>query len=237
MSRVLSPPPEHVSTATPIAAEALAAHRPVSLKGPLASYADTIYPPRRDHALAPPMGCPPIICEYGALISDDGLRPRHEPHNGIDIGAAAGTEVIAAAAGRVLSAAIQTRGGCVIVLYHGADRHGHHVFSAYAHLSQFLALRGASVPRGAVIGLAGRSGEASVPHLHFTVFVDESDRCSLNADGTLFVTEHTIVSPHLFALTESVDGVIRWRAWRGEALDDGQSVYTGFTYPAPNTHS
>jgi murein DD-endopeptidase MepM/ murein hydrolase activator NlpD len=45
--------------------------------------------------------------------------------------------------------------------------HGGGLESFYAHLDRILARRGDSVRRGQVIGLAGSTGNATGPHLHF----------------------------------------------------------------------
>jgi murein DD-endopeptidase MepM/ murein hydrolase activator NlpD len=92
-----------------------------------------------------------------------GLRP--DLHRGVDIRVAEGTEVRAMAPGRVRFAGTMAGYGTVLWL-----DHSHQIMSVYAHLSSLLVRTGDSVERGQVIGLSGRSGNATGPHLHFEVW-------------------------------------------------------------------
>ncbi len=96
----------------------------------------------------------------------DGFGPRgNRFHSGIDIPAATGTAVHAAAPGRVVSAGFAGGGwGKLVVVSHSDG-----VQSLYAHLSAVAVRRGESVLAGARVGLVGATGEASGPHLHFEV--------------------------------------------------------------------
>lgn len=94
-------------------------------------------------------------------------------HNGIDIGAPIGTEIWAAENGRVVGVGNQDayaacRGGAygkfVVV------EHENNLVTLYAHLSGFAAQQGDIIKRGQVIGYVGRTGYATGPHLHFTVY-------------------------------------------------------------------
>jgi murein DD-endopeptidase MepM/ murein hydrolase activator NlpD len=85
-------------------------------------------------------------------------------HAGIDIGAASGSPVYAAAAGEVFFAS--WRGGygrCIIVL------HGGGMSTLYGHLSRIRVTPGQTVRRGQVIGAVGSTGLSTGPHLHFEV--------------------------------------------------------------------
>lgn len=94
-------------------------------------------------------------------------------HNGIDIAAPIGTEVWAAEGGRVVANGNQDtyaacRGGAYgkfIVV-----EHENNLVTLYAHLSGFAVQAGDIVKRGQVIGYVGRTGYATGPHLHFTVY-------------------------------------------------------------------
>jgi murein DD-endopeptidase MepM/ murein hydrolase activator NlpD len=88
-------------------------------------------------------------------------------HPGIDLTAATGTPVGAAAAGRVVFAAYDPSGyGNLVEVAHGAG-----VVSMYAHLSGFSVRVGQSVATGMRVGRIGSSGEVTGPHLHFEVRV------------------------------------------------------------------
>jgi len=108
----------------------------------------------------------PVPGEVGSVY---GLRrvlngkPR-SPHRGVDFRAAEGQSVLAVAEGTViLSAEHFYAGRCVYV------DHGQGVVSAYFHLSRALAAQGQRVARGQAVGLAGASGRATGPHLHFAL--------------------------------------------------------------------
>ena len=92
-------------------------------------------------------------------------------HNGVDYGAPTGTEVVSAEAGTVVATgntdAYCPRGayGKFIVV-----EHGNNLTSLYGHLSGQIVKKGDAVTRGQVIGYVGRTGYATGPHLHFTVY-------------------------------------------------------------------
>jgi len=88
-------------------------------------------------------------------------------HPGIDLPAASGTPVGAAAPGRVIFAALDWSGyGNLVEVAHGRG-----VVSMYAHLSGFSVRVGQFVSTGTRVGRVGSSGEATGPHLHFEVRV------------------------------------------------------------------
>lgn len=90
--------------------------------------------------------------------------PRHgRMHEGIDIGAAHGTPIRAAASGRVVFAGWQRGYGRTLIVDHGDFR------TLYAHCSKLNVSRGEWVERGSVIALVGATGRATGPHLHFEI--------------------------------------------------------------------
>ena len=106
----------------------------------------------------------------GRLTSRFGWR-RSRMHEGIDIGARAGTFVYAAESGRVIYASRLGGYGNVLVLRHG-DRYE----TVYAHNRRFRVGKGARVRKGDVIAEVGATGNASAPHLHFEVRRDDDPR-------------------------------------------------------------
>ncbi|MCL6451536.1 MAG: M23 family metallopeptidase, partial [Acetobacteraceae bacterium] len=87
-------------------------------------------------------------------------------HSGLDLACEEGTPVRAAARGVVaLSATLNITGETVIL------DHGMGLFSSYCHLSRRLASVGETVEAGEVLGLAGSTGFATGPHLHWSTTV------------------------------------------------------------------
>ena len=92
-------------------------------------------------------------------------------HNGIDIGAPIGTPVLAAEAGTVVATGNQDAycrkgayGKFIII------KHENNLVTLYGHLSRQIVQKGDIVSRGQLIGYSGRTGYATGPHLHFTVY-------------------------------------------------------------------
>jgi peptidoglycan hydrolase-like protein with peptidoglycan-binding domain len=104
----------------------------------------------------------PVAGAYGDLYGPRGNRF----HAGIDIPASKGTPVGAAAAGRVVFAAVGEGFGKLVVL-----EHAHGVRTRYAHLSRITVRVGEYVKAHSTVGLVGATGEATGPHLHFEVLV------------------------------------------------------------------
>src|SRR5690606_15166507 len=90
-------------------------------------------------------------------------------HAGIDIRAAQGTPVDAAAEGHVLLAGWKGAYGNVVVVHHGGG-----LATVYSHLAGFTVDEGDSVAAGEVLGFVGETGRSSGPHLHFEVRVHGS---------------------------------------------------------------
>jgi murein DD-endopeptidase MepM/ murein hydrolase activator NlpD len=84
-------------------------------------------------------------------------------HDGLDIRAAEGTAVRAAAAGKVLFAGAEPRQfGNLVVIDHGDGWN-----TAYAFLSRVTVTKDEEVRAGERIGLSGQTGRAKGPELHF----------------------------------------------------------------------
>jgi murein DD-endopeptidase MepM/ murein hydrolase activator NlpD len=103
-----------------------------------------------------------------------GFGPRISPftgqpamHEGVDIGAAPNSAVLAPAAGRVTVTGSDGKMGNVI----GID-HGYGIETQYGHLSKVLVKSGQKVKRGDLIGLVGSSGFSTGPHLHYLIKIN-----------------------------------------------------------------
>ena len=114
--------------------------------------------------------CP--SCTY--VTSKFGMREHplfgdERPHTGIDIGAQAGAEVIAADSGTVAVATYSSSYGNYVTIYHSNGD-----YTLYAHMSSLTVTAGQNVTQGDVIGYVGSTGWASGPHLHFEIRVNGS---------------------------------------------------------------
>lgn len=86
-------------------------------------------------------------------------------HEGLDLMASYGSDVLATADGKVISVEKKERGfGNRIVIGHDGD-----IRTTYSHLSEVKVHEGQNVSRGTVIGKVGTSGRAFAPHLHYEV--------------------------------------------------------------------
>ncbi len=95
-------------------------------------------------------------------------KPRR-PHYGVDVAAAEGAPVGAAAPGIVaLVHEDMYYTGKTVML-----DHGHGVTSVYIHMSRLLVREGDTVAKGQPIGAVGQTGRASGPHLHWGVYWGE----------------------------------------------------------------
>jgi murein DD-endopeptidase MepM/ murein hydrolase activator NlpD len=130
-------------------------------------------PPGPLMALVPP----PVVSRFGEWRGEGGVA-RPARHAGIDIRAATGTPVLAAADGVVLRTGSQIFAGRLIVVGHDTD-----LVTVYYHLSAVEVVAGQAVQRGEMIGRVGTSGNATAPHLHFGVCRREGGLCSEGIDG------------------------------------------------------
>jgi murein DD-endopeptidase MepM/ murein hydrolase activator NlpD len=94
----------------------------------------------------------------------DPLGQGRKFHSGVDLRAAYGTEVPAAAAGDVTFAGDQGGYGTMVVV-----RHEDGFETRYAHLSSTAVQAGDRVEAGQPLGRVGSTGRSTAPHLHFEV--------------------------------------------------------------------
>jgi murein DD-endopeptidase MepM/ murein hydrolase activator NlpD len=85
-------------------------------------------------------------------------------HSGIDLGAAMGTPVLAAATGQVEMADYMGGYGLAVILNHNSTQQ-----TLYGHMSKIFVQPGQWVERGTAIGLVGSTGNSTGPHLHFEI--------------------------------------------------------------------
>jgi murein DD-endopeptidase MepM/ murein hydrolase activator NlpD len=114
---------------------------------------------------------PAIWPVNGRLLS--GFGKRMDPfsgeggfHTGVDISAAMGTPVHAAADGIVYSAEVFSGYGKMVVVDHGNGMR-----TLYAHLSRYAVVPGQEIRKADIVGYSGATGRVTSPHLHFEVRV------------------------------------------------------------------
>ena len=106
-----------------------------------------------------------ITSEYGWRT-----HPVHKTrsfHNGIDIGASMGADVLASDDGEVIFAGWYGAYGNTVIVSHGGG-----ISTQYSHLSKILVSQGKKVLKGDKVGLIGTTGVSTGPHLHFTIIVN-----------------------------------------------------------------
>jgi lipoprotein NlpD len=118
--------------------------------------AEQTTPARTSQMIAPVQG--PIIRDY--------VKGRND---GIDIGAPAGTDVRAAAAGTVAAVTTNTDGIQIVVI-----RHADNLLTVYTHLDQLSVAKDATVSQGQVIGKV-RAGDPSFVHFEVRRGMDSND--------------------------------------------------------------
>ncbi len=85
-------------------------------------------------------------------------------HRGLDIAAPSGTPIVAAAGGKVVTAAYSSSAGNYVMISHGNS-----LYTVYMHCSRLVVKEGDAVGAGQVIAYVGSTGISTGPHLHFGV--------------------------------------------------------------------
>jgi murein DD-endopeptidase MepM/ murein hydrolase activator NlpD len=106
----------------------------------------------------------PVRVTSGFGYRRDPLSGRVGFHDGLDLSVPRGTPVLAASGGRVTFAGGRGGGGNMVVVGHAPG-----VKTVYAHLDRILVAPGTNLAAGETLGLAGSTGRATGPHLHFVV--------------------------------------------------------------------
>ena len=103
-----------------------------------------------------------VTSDYGTRVSP--MSGASSNHKGIDIGASAGADIIAAADGTVTAASYSSAAGNYVMIDHGGG-----LYTVYMHASSLLVSPGQTVSAGDVIAKVGSTGISTGSHLHFGV--------------------------------------------------------------------
>ena len=104
-----------------------------------------------------------VTSPVGGRASPGGIGSTN--HQGIDIGAAYGTNILAAKSGTVILAGWYGGYGNCVIIQHGSGGY----YTTYGHMSRILVYEGQEVSQGQVIGLVGNTGASWGAHIHFEI--------------------------------------------------------------------
>jgi lysostaphin len=108
---------------------------------------------------------------YGVRRYYNGQFAHDYYHRGVDYAGAAGSAVVAPAAGRVALVGRESQGFRIHGNVVGLD-HGQGVTSIFLHLSRIHVKQGEVVKPGQLIGAVGSTGASTGPHLHWGLYVN-----------------------------------------------------------------
>ena len=141
-------------------------------------------------------------------------------HFGLDLDGSTGDEIRAANDGRVVMVRDCYTSGNTVLVEHGAG-----LITSYFHMSKFLVKPGQEVKRGELLGLVGKTGRVTGPHLHFGAHI-----------GTLWVNPQALLAlpfpggrspPAVFPPPEVPDGGTPDGGAAMPATDGGAGVLPG----------
>lgn len=101
-----------------------------------------------------------VSSEYGYRANPTGAG--YQLHGGIDLAAAMGTPIWAASNGLVTMAGWNDGYGNFVEISHGGG-----ISTQYGHMQSISVAAGQTIPRGAMIGTVGSTGDSTGAHLHF----------------------------------------------------------------------
>lgn len=120
-------------------------------------------------------GAIPVTFLFGAQPTNEHMKTLFQTwhiigHHGVDFGLSMASRVVAVDAGTVSQAGENGDYGISVVIDHAWGQ------SLYAHLLETKVNIGQSVNSGDLVGLSGRTGAASGPHLHLGIKLNNADR-------------------------------------------------------------
>ncbi|WP_211665534.1 M23 family metallopeptidase [Leucothrix arctica] len=176
-----------------------------------------------------PKQAPVIVSDYHSSVGANGLR-RGGTHNGVDIFAAIGSPIIAAADGVVIKAKVDKCWGPSMLVSHGLDKTGRRIYALYGHVKNFKVRVGQKVKRGQQIAEMGNdiftSCGAGFHHLHFQISYSPKSIPLFGWGWASFVSDGAIApNPHMY-----------WADGAGKitCFEKGKMYKpSGLTYPVP----
>lgn len=108
-----------------------------------------------------------VTSDYGERIAPTAGASSN--HKGIDIGAAYGADIVAAADGTVTFAGYSRGNGNYVMISHGGG-----LYTVYCHASSLTVSKGQTVKAGDVVAKVGSTGISTANHLHFGVALNGS---------------------------------------------------------------
>lgn len=162
--------------------------------------------------------------DFGDDIEDEKLKAQYtkfglQGHDGVDFNLPMGTPVLASDNGEVILAGAGAYGETV-VLQHAWGR------TYYGHLSEIEVEVGQSVTKGAQLGLSGKTGLATGPHLHFGIKLQNNEFRNGyfgKTDPNIYLNKKTIISSY------QVQEIV-WNV----SVKKGEQIMLGYTYDSPN---
>jgi len=101
-----------------------------------------------------------VTAPFGDLRMFNGKKKSQ--HYGVDLNGATGDEAFASNDGKVVMQRECFGSGNTVILFHGLG-----LYTAYFHLSKFDVKEGQKVKKGQRLGLIGKTGRVTGPHLHW----------------------------------------------------------------------
>lgn len=170
-----------------------------------------------------------------ATYSDDWHAPRFTPaphdHEGVDVFAARGTPVVAAADGTVTTQANTPVGGNAVRI---TESDGTYYY--YAHLERFAVglQSGKPIEKGEIIGFVGATGnaEGGSPHVHFEIHPKGGAAVPPVPYLDRWLSEAMATASTLRAQPGATDSVVTLRPTKGSRAATGKDTVNALLRPA-----
>ena len=167
-----SAPPQASNAAVPLPAGELPEVVPPAPVSPVPASVDMNVKPTLGPLLVPVAG----VSAKELTDTFNQARGNERRHEALDIMAAKGTPVLAAADGKVVKLFNSKQGGLTVYQFDPSEKYAYY----YAHLDSYAPdlKEGQQLRRGQMLGYVGVTGnaDANAPHLHFAIFELGADK-------------------------------------------------------------